>query len=104
MILYHLFEVCPPFADLTPEDAAKAASQGLRPAWDKTNLVGQTVPHKVKEIVEKCWHPVPTSRCDFPTIIDSLQDIASHLKPSVTTRNPTDEDDDEDVACCTCLG
>jgi serine/threonine protein kinase len=104
MILYHLFEVCPPFAHLTPEDAAKAASQGQRPAWEKTNLVGQTVSHKIKEIVEKCWHPVPTSRCDLPTIIDSLQDIASHLKPSVTTRNPTDEDNDEDVACCTCLG
>ena len=103
MILYHLFEICPPFADLTPEDAAKAASQGLRPAWDKSNLVGQTVPPKIKDIVEKCWHPVPTSRCDFPTIIATLQDIASHLKPSVTTRNPTDEDDG-DEACCTCLG
>ena len=101
MILYHLFEISPPFSDLNPEEAAKAASQGLRP-WGKTNLVGQTVPQKIKDIVERCWQHDYSKRIDLPTIIASLQDIATHMKPSVTSRNPEDEDEEE--ACCSCIG
>ena len=78
MILYHLFEISPPFSDLNPEEAAKAASQGLRP-WGKTNLVGQTVPQKIKDIVERCWQHDYSKRIDLPTIIASLQDIATHM-------------------------
>ena len=50
MICYLLFEVSEPFAELEPEEAAKAALEGKRPVWSKTNIMGQTVPASVKEV------------------------------------------------------
>lgn len=109
MILYHLFEASPPFSDLSPKDAAEAASRGLRPSWGRTNLVGQVVPSKVKVLVQSCWHPVPTMRCKIRAIISALQEITSRAKASVTARTPDENQDeieeaDDDEPCCSCLG
>ena len=101
MILYHLFECSAPFADMDPEDAARASAEGKRPEWGKSNKFGQIVPQKIKEIVEECCNARPAYRTDFPSIIRDMQEVARRMKPSVTER-PRDLDDDDE--CCSCLG
>jgi serine/threonine protein kinase len=101
MILYHLFEAIPPFANLEPEAAAQAYVMGKRPDWGKTNAMGHIVPKAIKEMVASCCHPDPLLRMTLPDVIRELQETARRMKPSVTER-PRDLDEDDD--CCTCFG
>ena len=101
MICYHLFEAYPPFHTLSPDEAAKAASQGKRPEWGKTNAWGHYVPVEIKDIVRECCNESPSYRPDFQNIVRDLQEVARKMKPSVTER-PHDIDDEDD--CCSCFG
>ena len=99
MIVYHLFEARAPFSDLSPEEAAKAASEGQRPSWGKDNRIKALDP--IISLVTDCCDQEPSFRPDFQTIVRDLQEVARKMKPSVTEK-PRDLDDE--VEFCSCIG
>ncbi|XP_069146625.1 serine/threonine-protein kinase STY46 isoform X2 [Solanum lycopersicum] len=80
VLLWELMTGKLPYEYLTPLQAAIGVVQkGLRPAIPK-----HTHP-KIAELLEKCWQRDPTSRPDFPEIIETLQQVAKEV---------ADEEDD----------
>ncbi|XP_060176242.1 serine/threonine-protein kinase STY46-like [Lycium barbarum] len=80
VLLWELMTGKLPYEYLTPLQAAIGVVQkGLRPSIPK-----HTHP-KLAELLEKCWQRDPTSRPDFPEIIEILQQVAKEV---------ADEEDD----------
>ncbi|KXZ55947.1 hypothetical protein GPECTOR_2g1498 [Gonium pectorale] len=81
MICFQLFEGLPPYWNMDPIEAARAAAlKGLRPQWGPTNRRDQVIPNRLKRLVETCWAADYESRPEFVEVIEMLEDISKEIK------------------------
>ncbi|GIL70021.1 hypothetical protein Vretimale_3301 [Volvox reticuliferus] len=84
MICFQLFEGLPPYWNMDPIEAARAAAlKGLRPQWGPTNRREQVVPLRLKRLVETCWAADYETRPEFVEIIEMLEEVSKELKPDL---------------------
>ncbi|EFJ50688.1 hypothetical protein VOLCADRAFT_88470 [Volvox carteri f. nagariensis] len=84
MICFQLFEGLPPYWNMDPIEAARAAAlKGLRPQWGPTNRRDQVVPPRLKRMVETCWSADYEARPEFVEVIEMLEEAAKELKPDL---------------------
>ncbi|GFR46936.1 hypothetical protein Agub_g8584 [Astrephomene gubernaculifera] len=86
MICFQLFEGMPPYWNMDPIEAARAAAlKGLRPQWGVTNRRDQVVPPRLKRLVETCWAADYESRPEFTEVIEMLEEVAKEIKPELAS-------------------
>ncbi|KAG2500845.1 hypothetical protein HYH03_001606 [Edaphochlamys debaryana] len=89
MICFQLFEGLPPYWNMDPIEAARAAAlKGLRPTWGATNRHDQVVPAKLKQLVETCWGADYEARPEFTEVIEMLEEVAKETKPDLIELGP----------------
>jgi len=80
MIMYYLFEGCPPFFDLDPITAAKSASiDNHRPPFMQPNAHGRATPAPIVQLIKRCWDPSPSKRPEFFEVVDELEAVLRTL-------------------------
>ncbi|PNW74839.1 hypothetical protein CHLRE_12g507750v5 [Chlamydomonas reinhardtii] len=92
MICFQLFEGLPPYWNMDPIEAARAAAlKGLRPTWGATNKHDQVVPARLKRLVETCWSADYESRPEFVEVIEELEQVIKEVKMELpeTGKRPT---------------
>ena len=48
------------------------------------HLFSQTIPPKVKTLVERCWAADPETRPEFDDVVVELENIAREISPSIS--------------------
>lgn len=86
LIVQEMMEGCPPFHNLDPEGAAKAFAKDQRPPFRQFS---RRYPNDLKNLIEECWHAVPSKRPSFCTIIPRLTQIQSALAETGFLKNLT---------------
>jgi len=82
MIVYYLFEGVPPFYDMDPIAAARAASLNMaRPQFLNPNSRGTRTPKEIQDLVRLCWDESPSRRPEFYEIVETLEGMLAKLPP-----------------------
>ncbi|CAG9464939.1 unnamed protein product [Pedinophyceae sp. YPF-701] len=99
MIMYQLFEGAPPFHNMDPIDAAKAAClEGKRPMFSNPNYWDGVAPKPLRDLIARCWNENPDARPEFNEIVEILQAYLESLGPAPKIYKPVEEPPKN---CCT---
>ncbi|MFS8026618.1 putative protein kinase TKL-Pl-5 family [Helianthus anomalus] len=76
LILQEMIEGCQPFATKDEKDVPSLYAEKGRPPF---NAPSKSYPHGLKQLIEECWHEIPSKRPSFRQIIVRLESIYNSI-------------------------